>query len=669
MPGPSLAWAHTFLPMPTPSRPCLLAHALSRSCPRACARPSSPRAPRARALLCPCPLVPAPSRAHALSRLLPLTPAPSRARTSSPRAPTASPHVPTTSRPPFLSRASSRTAVALSLPPLLAHLPPRVPVVLRAHGLSHVLYPLVLTLSCPHLNMYNAVAHVNRLPSEALAHIFGFLLEIDKPYKWVSTTPDHHIGWLRVTQVCRQWRSAALNHPTLWSDIHFNLGLHWAEEFLRHSRMAPISFVYPTVDTTYGKADIDVVDVITRHMCHMQELDITVSEEKSEDMASIISALRRPAPLLEEAYIYNTGLLAPTLPEDIFAHATPRLRYLNIWSFNVAWSSLDFSSLIQLHVGAHSPDFGPQGLGYFLAALSRMPALEVLELHYAVSSLLCSSSPTSYTDPVACPKLRRFILKDVIIARAVALKHVVINSTTMVDIECIPDITGNEHGSDHILPWLTSYISVQHTTPHLKITCQPNGFKISIPGGLVASIQQPAKGLPGPEVGKYSFRVCIKYLARNEVFTELRAICRALPGLKYLEALSITTRCAFWSTQNWFSIFGGCHNLRRLELRLPVEDGDSLWTALGSSSHSLNNENPGPLFPLLMFLTLRGDNSGQNYNNIDIKLLQWMKLHKSLAPLQTVQFLRCHVDSAIICGLRAEVPEVIWDGKEIDGQS
>ncbi|KAA1475935.1 hypothetical protein DENSPDRAFT_454542 [Dentipellis sp. KUC8613] len=505
---------------------------------------------------------------------------------------------------------------------------------------------------CSLRTRYNDVAHVNRLPSEILAHIFGYLQDLDKP--------RYNLGWLQVTHVCHQWRTAALDHASLWSDILCDFGPRWAEKFLHRSRMAPISFVYPTVRIAHGRTEIDVVDVLTQHLCHMQELDITVSGKKHEDTAPIISTLQRPAPLLEEAFIYNTGTFTPTLPRDIFAHSAPQLRLLNIWSFNVEWSSLTFDNLVQLHVGAHSTISGPEGFEQFLAALARMPALEVLELRYAVSGLLGSVSPHSYAGLTTFPKLHKFTLKDNVAACATALKHMAIAPTMVVDVECLSDST-DERSSNHIIPWLTSYIGVHQITSTIDVAFRPRGFEIYISEGFVASVGQPA--------GDRSFRLCVKYIAREEVVDELSAVFQVLPGLERLEALSITAQGVGPGTQDWFFTFGKCYNLHKLEIQLPLENGDSLWTALGQVfPNSLDGDHTELLFPSLAFLTLRGDGSGHEINTVDGKLTGWIKHRKSFAPLQTIEVLECRRHFSLVCELRTLVPKLIWNGKQISGQ-
>ncbi len=83
---------------------------------------------------------------------------------------------------------------------------------------------------------YNNLTSVNRLPPEVYSRIFQHLRSVNSPLDRPHPgTPCKTIGWIKVTHVCHQWRTIALENPGLWSDIPFPLGIRWADEFLRRS--------------------------------------------------------------------------------------------------------------------------------------------------------------------------------------------------------------------------------------------------------------------------------------------------------------------------------------------------------------------------------------------------------------------------------------------------
>ncbi|KAA1475995.1 hypothetical protein DENSPDRAFT_748347, partial [Dentipellis sp. KUC8613] len=103
----------------------------------------------------------------------------------------------------------------------------------------------VVLVICSLRTRFNATAHVNRLPPEILARIFDFV-QIIYPLRARKRGKKKgaYVGWLRVSYVCRQWRSTALNHSHLWSNVDLGMGSQWPGIFLSRARSAPILFKY-----------------------------------------------------------------------------------------------------------------------------------------------------------------------------------------------------------------------------------------------------------------------------------------------------------------------------------------------------------------------------------------------------------------------------------------
>ncbi|KAI0033960.1 hypothetical protein K488DRAFT_46559, partial [Vararia minispora EC-137] len=64
----------------------------------------------------------------------------------------------------------------------------------------------------------NALAPVNRIPLELLAHIFAHLQAISATSE-PSINPRKRLEWIVVLRVCHRWYDAALFHPRLWCNI------------------------------------------------------------------------------------------------------------------------------------------------------------------------------------------------------------------------------------------------------------------------------------------------------------------------------------------------------------------------------------------------------------------------------------------------------------------
>ena len=91
------------------------------------------------------------------------------------------------------------------------------------------------------------------LPDESLESIFSFLPTLDsvtRPIGQKGSTAsdvsyedpvricDPAFGWLRITFVCRRWRYIAIEYPFLWTQLTYNLGPRWLDEFIVRSKGA-----------------------------------------------------------------------------------------------------------------------------------------------------------------------------------------------------------------------------------------------------------------------------------------------------------------------------------------------------------------------------------------------------------------------------------------------
>ncbi|TFY58188.1 hypothetical protein EVG20_g8251 [Dentipellis fragilis] len=523
---------------------------------------------------------------------------------------------------------------------------------------------------------YNAATPVNQLPPELLTKIFSILQTIDLPPNGKPNTPDYHTGWLRVTQICRQWRFAALDYPHLWSNIFMGLGPRWIEEFLLRSRMASISL---DVETSVSRtmARLDVAQVITQHLYRMRKLRIWA--EDYEGAILLLPSLRREAPVLETISLCNdldsksnqdrsTTEPLPLLPPDLFDYISPRLSCVNLTYFNFSWSSPIFSNLTHLSVNRSAPDHcvaspaarpseldsGSHGFGLFLDALSRMPGLQTLELYFALPPLPSdATSQISHTPVITLALLRNIDLQDNILECAVALKHVVIPSTATKCITCNLD-PAKRRWTDLILPWCTSEIGIPVATRMLSIAHWP--------GGLHVSAERDSTVRPGE--GTEILMFCPDGLSADEALTEILTACRMLP-MECLTTLSLDGWVVRPTTREWFAILGRCDNVRHLTIETHYQHG--LWTALLSSmdgTHDACEEYRGLLLPSLKSLKLFAVDF---HKGLFKKLPKWLRLRrKCFLPLQSIVITASYVDQATVDSLRDEVPEVLWDGLQED---
>ncbi|KAI0058223.1 hypothetical protein BV25DRAFT_1784358, partial [Artomyces pyxidatus] len=81
-----------------------------------------------------------------------------------------------------------------------------------------------------------------KLPLEVLTRVFRFSALLEPPIPWATNLMSglSLLGWMKVTNVCRLWRQAALGEPTLWADLNLELGRKWATELLARSKSVPL---------------------------------------------------------------------------------------------------------------------------------------------------------------------------------------------------------------------------------------------------------------------------------------------------------------------------------------------------------------------------------------------------------------------------------------------
>lgn len=145
------------------------------------------------------------------------------------------------------------------------------------------------------------------LPPETLVMIFGFL-----EYQFRGGTHPH-LEWNAVTQVCRTWRNAALNEPTLWIDFT-EPHPKWIHELFARSQAAPLILRFDPVAQDGLEFLIDHVD---EHPERMKSLEICTKEPFS-------GLFNKPAPFLQ-ALITGDDI---EFPPDFLGGVAPRLEFL-----------------------------------------------------------------------------------------------------------------------------------------------------------------------------------------------------------------------------------------------------------------------------------------------------------------------------------------------------
>lgn len=179
------------------------------------------------------------------------------------------------------------------------------------------------------------------LPSELLAEIFAYLSTMERPSKtsWtrgrkaIPNTSSWRIGWIKVTHVCRHWRTVAIDYSFLWGKISYELGAQWAMLMMERARFSTISIRqshWPRHPTSAGE-----IEYIPQHIGQIDELEL---HGHYAELRKIFENLHgKPAPRLRYLEIDCTDLQEEpsfdqlvNLPEVLFDGQSPRLQILII---------------------------------------------------------------------------------------------------------------------------------------------------------------------------------------------------------------------------------------------------------------------------------------------------------------------------------------------------
>ncbi|KAJ3543544.1 hypothetical protein NMY22_g3113 [Coprinellus aureogranulatus] len=229
---------------------------------------------------------------------------------------------------------------------------------------------------------YNSLSMPNRLPAEILSNIF---LNILLQYRqWISHSGEKEgLRWMPLTQVCRHWRSVALNCPTLWAHISFSSPAI-TEVMLERSRDAPL------VLESSSDGGPHMHEFFCRWLSQPQRLRVVSLSQRdadSLDVNSILSKWSRPAPLLEKLRLSGyEGAAALPFPKGLISGGSPLLRSLALIHCRIpTWISIPLTSALTtlVLIAPFDSEANPARPPWnqFLTSLASMPSLQ--SLHFS----------------------------------------------------------------------------------------------------------------------------------------------------------------------------------------------------------------------------------------------------------------------------------------------
>ena len=313
------------------------------------------------------------------------------------------------------------------------------------------------TSNCHH----KALVPISYLPPEILLEIFSFL----------SPSLDEKGGYLPliwVTHVCHQWREITLNYPNLWSYIDFaKLTPAGITAILSRAKLSPLYFKARI--TRRNKALTDNFErQLESHLSHIRHLRI------SGRFQAVLDRLVSPAPALEILSLSDPSFpfvsSFSAVPDGLFHGTTPKLKCLELGSFDIDWKSPLLKGLRTLQV--RNPMSTPT-LEEWLDTLIEIPQLETLILHSTTPIFSVDNWPIS--EPrrtLTLPYLTQFKIGGPVKDCALSLAHLVLPALISLNVaaqsddedsedirQLIPYIVRNAHGPQDAAPLQSMLLS------------------------------------------------------------------------------------------------------------------------------------------------------------------------------------------------------------------
>ena len=240
--------------------------------------------------------------------------------------------------------------------------------------------------------MRNALAPVNKLPPELLAHVCTFRPD-------VASVLAHTCA-----QVCRHWRNTLLASPSVWNAIHVQDPLH-VDVHLARSGKVPLDVYY------YGWAPVDrVCRKVAPHMDRIRLLHLSLRPDGCEKILDSLSGGRGMRLLrelrFEKGSAYETSpvqlRLSASMMEKISSFAA-NITALSLWDVDTYLSSLAFPRLLSFSLAMQDRLKGLRNSDV-VGFLRNSPMLKWFRLHPAC--YLHADDADTHIEPVALRHLK-----------------------------------------------------------------------------------------------------------------------------------------------------------------------------------------------------------------------------------------------------------------------
>lgn len=549
---------------------------------------------------------------------------------------------------------------------LLDHLSPRgsaQELTVASHAIDDELSALHMIM-CALRTRRNNFSLIGRLPPEILSCIFSFHA-INQPVakdpiyyfdSFPSTPTQVGLGWITVTHVCRHWRQVALSNPNLWRTIVFDLGAEWAEEMLTRSKAALISYIRDmSFQPRIPRRTLDDQAALSKHLSHVQRL---VLSGTAEHLAPAMRALTTPAPHLESLELHGNSLhvreLCVSLPSDIFAHQSSKLRHVTLVDCSVPWESSLFRDLTYLEIRIPAnpqlvpptqiDPLGLPSLDRFLSILEAMPSLQVLSL------VNCLPRPNSTSRVVPLQHMIRLSLEGRLSESVAVLQHVSLPGSASLSLRC-PVGDPVDGVPDTLISLLSTHFQASISSLS-TLSIGKTDYPLSLI--LIAWDTEVSPHRPQfiPSVSSTRLNLSLGCRDNTIIQSFLLRMCKALP-LRDLRTLSATRSSIDWMPTDWVDLSNHCPKVTHL----CVDGGGAFRLAPTLSERTV--------FPALVTLALQNVNFACHWPDeqpLHVTFPACLRARRKAGiPIRRVEITSCAVEHTWVESFGEVVNDVVWD--------